>query len=550
MNLTRAQKFQWYLEKGLAEGVHALPDPSVAGARNLVAALTARFEVLRTSIDHIDGEPRQVLHDTGDPLRVIDLDTPDELRPRMAALAEEFRLEQQGRPGALLARFFLLRTADSGWLGMVADNVAVDAAFHRVIEQETSRILGEPAGPDVLGGAEGIQPLAAAALEAGTRGTRDRERAAEMLRCHFATAPPRMHRRRPPGATAEGRYYRRVLEIPDADRLFAQLLAAGDTLPSALVLAAFTQLMCVRSDQDDCTVNVSMDNRHNRELRLTLCATAQRVPVTLSGAGRTLRAHAADVQRVLVDGYPVYGRYDPLDLIAERDGAQRRRGMCLTPDLAFNFVPPPQGWTSLLTGATRPLPVQDGTITGSTTGEVSYEYAASLSMRWADARAGRISIHGDSEALPPGDAAALLRGIELMLVRWADGRDSEPERIAGETGLSAPQRPGTAIRAGGRWIDVDPISRMLCERNDVVSAEVRTDPGDEARLIAYVMAAPGTNPRPDDLHAALLPAVGTGSLLVIPDRYEITDRTENACPSPPNLSSLPRRSTVSGPTAS
>ncbi|MEU8263451.1 hypothetical protein AB0C02_22840 [Micromonospora sp. NPDC048999] len=550
MNLTRAQKFQWHLEKGLAEGVHVLPSPSVADTRSLVAALAARFEVLRTSIDHIDGEPRQVLHDTGHPLRVVDLDTPDELKPRMAALAEEFRREQQGRPGALLARFFLLRTADRGWLGMVADNVAVDAAFHQVIEQETSRILGEPAGPDVLGGAEGIQPLAAAALEAGPRGTRDRERAAEMLRRHFAAAPPRMHPRRPPGATADGRYYRRTLEIPDADRLFARLVAAGDALPSALILAAFTQLMCVRSDQDDCTVNVSMDNRHNRELRLTLCATAQRVPVTLSGAGRTLRTYAADVQRALVEGYPVYGRYDPQDLIAERDRAQRRRGVCLTPDLAFNFVPPPQGWTSLLAEATRPLPARESTITGSTTGEVSYEYAASLSMRWADARTGRLSIHGDAEALPPGDAAALLRGIELMLVRRADGRDSEPGRIAEETGLSAPQRTGTAIRAGGRWIDTGPISRMLCERDDVVRAEVLPDPGDEARLIAHVVAAPGTNPRPDDLRAGLLPAVGTGALLIIPDRYEITDRTENACPSPPNPSSPRRRSTVSGPTVS
>ncbi|MFJ6199259.1 hypothetical protein [Micromonospora sp. NPDC092111] len=530
--MTRAQKFQWHLEKGLAEGVRPLPDPAVEAARDLVAALERRFEVLRTSIDHVDGELRQHRHDSGAPLVVVELTVASELETRMAALVEEFRVGRQGRPGGLLAQFFLLRTADRGWLGMVADNVAVDAAFHRVINQEISRLLGEPPGdgPSILGDEAGIQPFAAAAIEAGTCGERERDRAAERLRRHFADTPLRMHRRRPPGDVAEGRYYRRTLEVPGADRLFARLISATAVLPSALILAAFTQLMCWHNDHDACTVNVSVDNRHNRELRLTLCATAQRIPVALLGTDRLLRAYAQDVQRVLADGYPAYGRYDPLDLLAERDRAQRRRGACLTADLAFNFVPPPQGWTALVEDEREPGPEAESVITGSTTDEVSYEYAASLSVRWADARTGRLSIHGDAEALPPDDAEALLRGIERGLGRLAAGLDCEPGEIAKEVGLAGRERVDGEARIAGRWIDPALIAQRLGERDDVARAEVvpHVADGAEPQLVAYVVAAPGTTPRPTDLRAGLLPAVGTGELLIIPDRYEIAGWPESS----------------------
>lgn len=523
--MTRAQKFQWYLEKGLAEGVRPLPDPSEAAARDLVAALYQCFEVLRTSIEEVDGDLCQRRHESGAALVTVDLTAESELRSRMAALVEAFRVGRLGRPGELLAQFYLLRTEDKGWLGMVADNVAVDAAFHRVIDQEIGRILGEPAdSPPILGDADGIQPFAAAEAESSPHGERERRLAADQLRRHFADTPPRMHRCRPPCGGYEGRYYRRTLTVAGADRLFARLIAETTVLPSALVLAAFAQLMCWRNDQDACAVNVSVHNRHTRELRLTLGATAQRVPLALPTTGRPLRAYAQDVQWVLTDGYPTYGRYDPSDLLAERAHAQRRRGACLASDLAFNFIPPPLGYAlAELDGEPGPVPDAEPAVSGSTTAELSYEYAASLSVRWADAHTAGFSIHGDADALAPGECDSLLHGIERMLTRLAMGLDCEPAEIAASVGLARRERAEAEVRVAGRWIDPRLIVQRLSECDDVAHAEVTVDTPDGAapRLVAHIVPVPGTAPSAADLRAALLPAVETGDLVLIPDRYEI-----------------------------
>jgi hypothetical protein len=528
--MTRAQKFQWHVEKGLAEGIRPLPDRSESVARGLVAAVQRRFEVLRTSIDEVNGVLCQRRHASGAELVVHELGSEAELETRMAVLAEAFRTGRQGRPGELLARFHLLRTARRGWLGMVADNVAVDAAFHLVIDQEISRILGEPVdGPLITGDADGIQPFTAAAVEAGPQGERERRRAAELLRRHFAVTAPRMHRRRPPREIHEGRYYRGTLTLSDADRLCAGLIARTTLLPSALVLAAFTQLMSWRNDQDACPVNVSVSNRHTPDLRLTLGATAQRVPIALTGTRDPLLAFAGRVQQTLSDGHPVYGRYDPDDLLAERADAQRRRGACLGADLAFNFVPPPQGWTALVEPG-RELGREPGpalgvepAISGSTTDEVSYEYAASLSVRWADARTARLSVHGDADALPPGECERLLRGIGRSLVRLAAGHDCEAAETAEAVGLTARAWSAAHVRLAGRWIDPGLVARRLLDRDHVAHAEVTVDTSDGAapRLVAHVVPVPGAVLSPADLRAGLLPALDSGDLLIIPERYVV-----------------------------
>ena len=110
--LTRAQKFQWRLEKGLAQNTWYLPDTmSENSVRALVEHLQTRFEVLRTSIDLVEGELRQVVHRTGPRLTVVDLNAAEHVSACCALLARDFVARRQGRLGEMLAWFALVRGA-------------------------------------------------------------------------------------------------------------------------------------------------------------------------------------------------------------------------------------------------------------------------------------------------------------------------------------------------------------------------------------------------------------------------------------------------------
>jgi hypothetical protein len=521
--MTRAQKFQWYLENGLVERVSSLPAAmSVASVRCLVHELERRFEILRTSIDMVAGELRQKLHVSGSPLVVVELAGESDVEQCMATLVGDFKMNRRARIGRLLVQFFLLRGQDQQWLALVADNVAVDASFHSVLDDEIARIL---AGCTDL--PDGLQPRAAAALEASPKGKLERAEAAAYLRRHFAVAPPRLHPVRPSSGRNEARFYRSTLQLEGADHLLSRVISSTGLLPSVLILTAFAQLMCWRSECDSCSVNVSVINRHNDELRRVLCATAQRAPVALPVQDGALLAAAASVQRTLSQDHPAYGRYDPFDLLAERGRAQRYRGVCLTTDLAFNFMPPPRGWSALIESDGGGAPHGSGhcsEIAWVTTDEVSYEYAASLSVRWNDSRSARLSLHGDSDVITPSQCAALLRGVELMLKRAAAGQDCTADEAAGEVGLHRLYRPTYEQQVNGRWIDSEAIRGRLLAMDGVDTAEVFVDQhGDsgDSRLVVRVATAGGSAVTPTDLHEELLKAVEAGALLVAPHRYEV-----------------------------
>ncbi|MFG2197130.1 hypothetical protein [Streptomyces sp. NPDC048639] len=526
--MTRAQKFQWYLEKGLAEGLRPLPlATDESAAQRLVHALEERFEILRTSLAVVDGELQQQVHSSGQPVQKVDVEPDTTPQQCVACLVKKFRGQEHGRIGSFLVQFHLLQEEDQRWLAVVADNVAMDAGFHSVVDQAIDDILAgrqrDPAA-DVLNGQRGIQPTEMAQRESGPHGDAERHQALEYLREHFSAAPARMHRHSPSSGTNEGRYYRSTLTLRGADSVFARVMSGTGLLPSAVILAAFTQLLCWRAASDACSINVSLDNRHNAELRRVLCSTAQRAPLTLPRQDQGLLAASADVQQALAMGHPTYGRYDPFDLISERVLAQHRRGVCLSTDLAFNFIPPPQGWAVLLESEQGPSSGTDAEITWSVTDELSYEYGASLSVRWSDPRTARLSIHGDSQVLAPEQCAALLHGIELVLARVAGGQNCTADNIAAEVGLIRLPRAPHEQRVNGQWVDLRAIEDRLLTLNGVEKAELTISPDAQsgiARLTARVAGADGITLVPLALRDELLRAVETGELLAIPDRFEI-----------------------------
>ncbi|MGW1067476.1 hypothetical protein ACWD4F_23515 [Streptomyces aureus] len=525
--MTRAQKFQWFLETGFSESLGPLPaGTDVAAAQRIVDRLEAQFEALRTSITVVDGELGQQVHASGAPVRVVAVAPDSTPHQCMARLVEEFIAQVQGRTDLFVAQFHLLVRGEERWLGFVADHVAMDADFRRVVEQAvatavTEKTADRPCEASIA--QPGIQPAEMAELESGPQGEAERRRASDILRQHFATAPPRMYRHHPGDAESAGRYYRRTLTLQGADTIFAQVMSSASLLPSAVILAAFTQLLCWRAEVDACTVNVARNNRHNAELRRVRCTTAQRSPVTFRRLHNGMRAAAADVQQALAEGHPTYGRYDPFDLIRERVLAQHSRGISLSTDLAYNFIPPPQGWHEVLKFKEGQPDRTTEVITCEITDEVRYEYGASLSVRWSDPRTVRISIHGDSQLLTTHQCGALLRGIELVLSRIAVGQDCTADDIASEAGLALLVRdPGQQL-VGGRWVDLQAIKDRLLALDWAEKADLIIEPGETGamRLTARVAVPDGVSPTPQDLRNALLPHLDTGELLTVPDHYEL-----------------------------
>lgn len=450
--MTRAQKFQWHLEKGTAEGLRRLPDrQDTESVRAVVESLQRRYEMLRTSIDLVDGDLCQRVHESGEPVETVDVEPAADVAALASALAEEFARDTVGRVGRILVRFHLLRHGAARWLAVLADSTAVDRAFYEMIDRTLTDLLGQGTGePETRAG---LQATQLAALEDSPGGRAERQEARDYLRRHYSTAPPPLHPRPGVDRSRAGRYYRCGVTVPRADGIFAHILDTTGRLPSAVLLGTFAYLLCWRADAPSCTVNVSMENRHTRDLRTAVCATAQRAPIALHLSGTQLGDAVGTAESALSAAYPVAGRYDPVDLLAERATAEARRGLCLTPDLAFNFNPPPQGWTALLRSAGPAGAPADGPgeVDTATTNETSYEYGASLSVRWRDEHAARLSVHGDSDVLSVVDCVAVLRCIELGLTTYA--RHPDAVDMGAVVGLVGLVRRGRHPREAGTGDD-------------------------------------------------------------------------------------------------
>lgn len=528
--MTRAQKFQWHLERGIADGVRRLPDScDTSSVLELVGSLQRQYEILRTTIEIVDGAPCQRVHESGEPVVVVDVGLKSDVAARASALAEEFTSDTVGHVGQFLVKFYLLRQGADCWLAIIADSTAIDRAFYQVLDLRVVEILGETQEPATGGGSTlvGLQPVQVALREDSPDGRAERQEAREYLRKHFSTAPPVLHPRNGFDEVRAGRYYRCTLTLSRADEIFADIIETTGRLPSAVILGIFSYLMCWRADAPSCTVNVSMENRHTQDLRTALCATAQRAPIGLRMSGEVLGDAVTAAETALSAGYPVAGRYDPLDLIEERARAEAQRGLCLTPDLAFNFNPPLQGWTALLESAhtDRELhDVRETRVDTKSTNETSYEYAASLSVRWSDTHTARLSIHADSQAVKRDECAAVLRGIETGLKESARGHHHVGvAEIAESARLGKMERHPREVRIDGIWYDLAAIENCLLEIDAVEEIQFSSDFHRSGSPTVRAVVSDGTAMNPSDLRTALLEHVGSGALAAILDCYELAD---------------------------
>jgi len=268
--MSYAQELLWLLDRA-SPGMHGYNVPRTARLRGpldvaaLQAALdgiVARHEVLRSTFDLVDGEPRQIVHDPAPvALAITDLSERADAEREAEALALVRELSRRPfdltRDPQLRASLVRLGVEDHVLL-LESHHVSSDAWSRNILMRELSALYdahrrGEPS------------PLAPLALQYGdfARWQRDAlagaefERHVAFWRDQLRDAPALLElptdRPRPTTPSFEGATRSRMLPVELLERLRAMSKAQGSTLFVTL-LAAFDVLLARSSGQEDLVV--------------------------------------------------------------------------------------------------------------------------------------------------------------------------------------------------------------------------------------------------------------------------------------------------------
>lgn len=513
--VTRAQGFQWYLEKGFVTKAWKLPSTTtIERVQTVLADLEERFETLRTVFESVDGEVQQVVRKSGPPLQVVDLPVDTEFPP-MQDLLRDFDQNCHARLGVTPIQFYLYRQKDQPcWVVMISDHVIMDGWSAGLLERY---IDWANTGPNLAAMHEisVLHPADLGITDGGSADDTERVRGRAHLEHHFATMPGNCYRPHPSSA---GEFFRCSLLTDSGGDLFRAVLRKTDTLPSAAVLAAFLSLVGSQTGRAHCSVNVSVQNRHNARLRAVVGTTAQRLPIMFPTRADGFRRLAKRVQHLL-DVTLTSGRYDPLDLVGVQNREQLRRGMHLSTDIAFNFRPPPSDWTRAPVGSDRP---RQHRVTFGTTDETSYDYGASLSVSWHTRDLVELSLHGSYTALPKRQGVALLQGIVELLRRMTSDERPITEDVAASVGLprTVPSPGWQRIRE--TWVNLEHLRDLLLEYRHVEDVALVVPRHAPDRLVARVRVNSAADVRPADLHHHLQDHLGQFGVTLIPDWYELS----------------------------
>jgi amino acid adenylation domain-containing protein len=275
--MSYAQELLWLLER-TSPGMHGYNVPRTVRLRGALDAtalqaaldgIVARHEVLRSTFDLVDGEPRQLVHEPA-PVAIAFTDLGDRAPERREAEARELVRELSRRPFDLTRdpqlRVSLIRlAADDHVLLIESHHVATDAWSRGILLRELSALYAS----HVHGVPATLPPLP---IQYGdyARWQRETLRGAELERhltfwreqLRDAPALLELPTDRPRGAALsfEGALRTRMLPRAVLDRLHAVSRAHGVTLFVAL-LAAFDVLLSKLSGQGDVVVGTPTAGR-------------------------------------------------------------------------------------------------------------------------------------------------------------------------------------------------------------------------------------------------------------------------------------------------
>ncbi|MEV7602242.1 condensation domain-containing protein [Kitasatospora sp. NPDC089797] len=531
--LTWVQQWHWYERTvpparrvnptPLADHCHVPPPATVADVHAALAALTARHEALRTTVDPL--LPVQHVHRPDwAPLPVDLLDLPVVDAAALEAATEELAarpidpernppwyarvLLEAGRPRAVL---------------LAAHHVLVDGWGLAVLLDRLHAELRGAAREEAV-----VHPLDTLAAQSP-----DRARAAERewLR-RLAGNPTGVLA--PFGGTADGAgrhrlQYRSAQAYRDLDRVARRHRAS----PETVVLAALAHEVAARTGELRFLASVVVSNRARVALRGSIGVRALTVPVQIDlRPGAAFGEVVASVAAASAAAYR-HGQWRPAELVAAQARSDRRRGIVTVPTIEYNCYSWPRDY--LVPGhLTAPGPAA-GWIRSAPDEPCDTLYV-DLAL---DAGILALDVTVGDHLLDAGQAAALPPRLCGLL-----------RALAGGAACPVPDRPRTPPAAGWwrspqGWVRPAAVEEVLRGHPGVL--DVTVTPGAEGdaggadrepHLVARARTARGITA--DDLHRHVLDRLGDLPGVAAPGRYLLIPHTPRRPPALPRPQPLPR----------
>ncbi|MEU6994909.1 condensation domain-containing protein [Streptomyces sp. NPDC046465] len=484
----------------LADHCHVPPPATLADIHAALAALTARHEALRTTVDPL--RPVQHVHRPDwTPLPVDRVDVPaadpDTLEAATAELAA-CPIDPERHP-PWRARV-LLEAGKPCAVLVAVHHVVIDGWGLAVL---IDQLHGQLRGDDVR--------LTAAThpLDAVPTQHLERARAAEReWLTRFESNPTGLLT--PFGGTdgGNGRHrlqYRSVDAYDDLDRVARRHQAS----PEAVVLAALAHDVATRTGEHRFLASVVVSNRARAALRSSIGVRALTVPVQIDlRTGAPFGEVIASVVDASATAYR-HGHWRPAELVAAQTRMDRRRGVVTVPTIEYNCYAWPRDYL---------VPVRDAPADGTATWissapdepcETLYvDFARDQGFVSLDVTVGDHLLDAEQALALPARLCAFLRAL-------ADGAECPVP-----AGPRTPAAPGW-WRAVQGWANVPAIEDVLRDHAGVLSATVAPGgEGDEPYLVVHARVAPDVIS--DDLHRHVLDHLGEVPGLVAPGRYELS----------------------------
>ncbi|WP_309505937.1 condensation domain-containing protein [Streptomyces pyxinae] len=576
----------------LADHCHVPPPATVADVHAALAALTARHEALRTTVDPL--RPVQYVHRADwAPLPIDHVEVPaadaDTLEAATAALAARPIDPERNPPW--LARV-LLEAGRPRAVVLAAHHVVIDGWGLAVLLDQLHdhlRGAGHPRGDGVPAKAsaqspgtapprgDGV-PAAASTYPPGTAhppGTPHPPGTAQPLdtahppgTAHPLDAAAAQHPERaraaerewltrlaanptgvlaPFGGTAdgEGRHrlqYRSVEAYEDLDRVARRHRVS----PETVVLAALAHEVATRTGEHRFLASVVVSNRARAALRNSIGVLALTVPVQIDlRPGAPFGEVVASVAAASATAYR-HGRYRPAELVAAQARMDRRRGVVTVPTIEYNCYSWPR---EFLVPAPSTPPDGAATWISSAPDEPCETLYVDFSR---DGGVVTLDVTVGDHLLDAGEAAALPVRLCGFLRALAEGAE-----------CPVPARPLTPAapgwwRAPQGWVHLPTVEDVLRGHPGVLDVTVTPSVyateaggagdeevmGEEPHLVVRARTAPDVTP--EDVHRHVLDHLGEVPGLLAPGRYHLspsgpgTDRPPGPARTPTGGPEIPR----------
>lgn len=386
---------------------------------------------------------------------------------------------------------------------VVYSHVAVDFGSMALIDQQFSRLVGDPASREL--GPAGCQPLDQAEHERSPLGRRRAKTALQSWRSQLATAPQCLYPVPAGDPAKRGELACGWLWSPAASLALPLIAARTGASRQLAMLTALCAVLARRAGHDVCSLPVTVSNRSQQRLRdyvgtlandgiLTIDVRAARFDeLVRRTAAATLRSNHS-------------GPIDRADLIGVIAQIEHDRGSSYLRACAFNDLTPyaPPEAAGQPAEDTGPADVRRalGRTRFAAMSSPPVEELLLIILHKIEPELSLGVMTRDDLRVPPAEIESLLRGVERLLVAAA-ARDVELTRLTEITGVAPmPRGPGW-LHTDSCWVELSEAQRLLDDALDVPAVRVFPDPAapGEAGLVAYLVAG-GTVRTPQQAHAA------------------------------------------------